>query len=1794
MAINVGTLEAILRLRDELTPGVAASARSLETLGNKISAVGGNIRSVGLGLTAAITLPLAAMAVGAVATAVSFESAFAGVVKTVDDATDSFGNLTARGLELQGGFRQLALEIPTGADELARIGELAGQLGVKSGDILGFTRVIADLGVTTNLTIEAAATQLARFANIMDNEAGPGFASLGNVIVELGNNMATTEAEIVSMALRLAASGKLAGLTEGEIFALSASLSSVGVQAQVGGTSVSKAIQKMAAAAAQGGDALELFAATAGVSAQTFKQEFEVNAAGAIDRFIQGLGSMEGGAAAAFARLQELELGDQRLMRALLSLASAGDIFTEALGFQSKALAEGNALAKEAETRYKTTASQFKILGNNVAEVARTIGTAFLPAINTMITAAQNLLPTLQRWAQRFADLPSGIQLTVLAVVGMVAAIGPLLLIVGQLAISIGALGPIFASTRIAMALFGNSMPILSVRLAAMDGGLKGVLTLLRGTFVTGFTGATSTVVKLGKSFFSFGKLARGAFLPLTAIVVALDFAIRKLSGGTGSFGSVLRDVATVVKAGLIDTISVAVGWVRDLTLGLATGLVNALQAVLGWLKATIPGFEAMARGIAFVLDFTKITVTEGVAFWKKHADAIRNAGTTTKTEAAVMASALAAFDQRLSGLQMIRTVQELDAVMLQFGNSGELTTAAMTAFAVEAQRLQAAGESLTPGLENIVAVYGELEESAIAVATVTAKLSDEAKGLAAEIGGANLTQAVEDLEKAWASLDPAIQQTERAMARAGDEALALRDDGATLSDELNALADQTITTADELKRFQEEAAQREGIQTLIDSLGGAGLRGELADLEIAFATAAASGQLTDQMLLAMGQSAVKLRDDGLELSAGLNRVANEAQFAAEEIKRLEAEAANTAGIDKLADSLSDAGLGGEIDQLEQAFAKLAIEGRLNERTLQKVGEAATELEARGATLSAGLARTADEARKAGGAFAQLGNDLRAAFQDIPNMIVAALQGGGDVMASIGATFGGILGNALGDKLSQAVAGIGGKLGGILGSVMGPLGAIAGQFLGQGIAKAGGAIVSGLKSLFGGRSLTRNIEITVERDWGTSISKGLQKSIAGMRDVVGSDLAAILLNLAPIMEEAGGVAGLGFDVSAQKARDLFVMLETGKLTGQQVKGVLEDIFPQLVADLDLASVSGRKTFDELITLADKFGISVDAIEDFRIGADATQAEAALASLESAAERIQAGFQGAGQALAPLGVKAAQLITPFADLEEGTAAWADQIARTQAEFTNVGAIGIASLGALIQGGDSAVVAIGKLGGTIDQLREGTRKLGFESSAAIDQLLRFDSIISTNQAVFDSIQANADILKAFGDGGLLTQDIFQQLATDLRADFDQLTANGVAANDAILLMGPSLQTIFDQQQQFGFAVDESTQKLLDEAVAAGIVGASQEDAMTIAANAITLAAAAIDNLVVVLGGASVAAQDFGTTATGAVNQIEDAFRTQLPAGIQVTTDAWSTGAGIWQGNITATELLVEQLGQTLTGPLVTSTQVTSTAFSTMGEAGVAAGAQITSVLETASSAAAGIQSELGAIDFSGWAAEGIAAADAVEAAMSGVSLGKSPGGIKDIPIQLAGAGDAMKRFEEDTLTRLARISDATDRMNAGIAETKRRHEEAREAKERERRETGGGEELRKQIAVSDRRLVESGLEGEDLRQAQADAEKKLQREVGAGDARRTINRELGGEPEADRERRERDREDRAGDEGTRQVTNIFKIDVRTFDPEDMPRIIQEKVMPEVVEQLRGNVGDIRTDFRDAIGSEERGER
>lgn len=362
---------------DKVTREMKKSANQVEKWKtNSVKAID-NVIKKSLKLGAALT---GAGLAYSIKTAIDLEDAFSGVRKTVDATEAEFS-------QLRGELNTLATEIPLTVKEIYEIGESAGQLGIAKENIAKFSDTMAKLGVATNMSSDEAATALARLANITGMPQTE-FDKLGSTIVDLGNNLATTESEIVEMGLRLAGAGKQVGMTEAQILGLSGALSSVGIEAQAGGSAFSKVMIDMQLAVETGKGKLKDFAKISGMSTKDFQKAFKNDAASAITAFIEGLSKAEEKGTTAIKVLDDMGIKEVRLRDALLRASGASDLFNNSIELGTKAWEENTALQEEAEEKFKNTKSQLTLLKNNLTLAADELGQVFLPYINDAVNAA--------------------------------------------------------------------------------------------------------------------------------------------------------------------------------------------------------------------------------------------------------------------------------------------------------------------------------------------------------------------------------------------------------------------------------------------------------------------------------------------------------------------------------------------------------------------------------------------------------------------------------------------------------------------------------------------------------------------------------------------------------------------------------------------------------------------------------------------------------------------------------------------------------------------------------------------------------------------------------------------------------------------------------------------------------------------------------------------------------------------------------------------------------------------------------------------------------------------------------------------------------------------------------------------------------------------------------------------------------------------------------------------------------------------------------------------------------------
>ena len=158
---------------------------------------------------------LLAMNTAVIGAAATYESAMASIKRT-----SGAGATELEGIRQQ--FIDLAQTIPAGFDNLAQIGELAGQLNIPSQNIGAFTQTVAQFVSSTDVATQSAAEAFGRLDALLPDVQG-NYDALGSSILHVGVNSVATESAIISTTTQIAAAGAQAGFAASEVIGLAAS-----------------------------------------------------------------------------------------------------------------------------------------------------------------------------------------------------------------------------------------------------------------------------------------------------------------------------------------------------------------------------------------------------------------------------------------------------------------------------------------------------------------------------------------------------------------------------------------------------------------------------------------------------------------------------------------------------------------------------------------------------------------------------------------------------------------------------------------------------------------------------------------------------------------------------------------------------------------------------------------------------------------------------------------------------------------------------------------------------------------------------------------------------------------------------------------------------------------------------------------------------------------------------------------------------------------------------------------------------------------------------------------------------------------------------------------------------------------------------------------------------------------------------------------------------------------------------------------------------------------------------------
>ena len=420
---------------------------------------------------------LAAPFVAGAAAAIDFESQMADVRKVVNfDAPEQFK-------QMGDDIGRMSERLPMAAGDIAKIVAAGGQSGIARDELLGFAEAAVKMGIAFDQTAEESGDMMAKWRTSF-KMTQTDVVGLADKINYLGNTGPANTKQISDIVTRIGPLGAIAGLASGQIAALGATMAGVGIEQEVAATGIKNfmlALTKGSAATKGQQQAFKALRLDSKAVAAGMQKDAQGTLLDLLTRVSKVKPEKQAG-------LLTTMFGSESV-GAIAPLLTNLDLLKSNLQKVTDEKEYGGSMDKEYQSRAATTANNLQLLRNSAASVARAIGAALLPAINTVSTALQPMVSKVAQVIEANPGLVRGLGIAGAAFtairVGVLAA-----------TVAVRLLGVAFAATPIGIAalaiaaaagLIAANWSALAPYFEALWAKIKGPAMVLWGWFKQAF-----------------------------------------------------------------------------------------------------------------------------------------------------------------------------------------------------------------------------------------------------------------------------------------------------------------------------------------------------------------------------------------------------------------------------------------------------------------------------------------------------------------------------------------------------------------------------------------------------------------------------------------------------------------------------------------------------------------------------------------------------------------------------------------------------------------------------------------------------------------------------------------------------------------------------------------------------------------------------------------------------------------------------------------------------------------------------------------------------------------------------------------------------------------------------------------------------------------------------------------------------------------------------------------------------------------------------------------------------------
>lgn len=545
--------------------------------GSATKALGEGITELGSSMTLGLTVPIVAAGGAATSMAAGFDDAMSQVQGALGGATTDMDSLRDLALQLGADTVFSATESAQAMVELAKGGLTEAQ--IKGGALAASM----DLAAAGQLNLADAAATTVQMMGSFGLGAGDA-TRIANALAGAANASSADVSDLTQAMSQCSAQAALAGWSLEDTAAALALFADHGVKGSDAGTSLKTMLQRLAAPTDQAAEAIAAY----GLNIRDSNGKMK-DISGIADELTGKLGSLSD--AERDAALQTIFGSDASRAAAILMQSGSEGLAKYIAATNDATAAETMANAQKGELSWA-----LENMGGAVESAAIAFGTALAPAITAVAGVIGNV-------AEAFASLPAGVQTGIVVVLALVAALGPLLMVIGSVVAALPAISEGFA-------VLGGALAIPLAPAAAVVAAIAAIAAAIYAAWTTSET--FRAAVMAGVDAISSKVQEICAFLApyvqafLDQIVSTVQVAMDTLGPIIGAALTVIVDIVVPILTTLMDSVGVFFANI----LATATNIMQAISMVISGAWTLIQGIFQTVLGVILAVttgDFTML-----------------------------------------------------------------------------------------------------------------------------------------------------------------------------------------------------------------------------------------------------------------------------------------------------------------------------------------------------------------------------------------------------------------------------------------------------------------------------------------------------------------------------------------------------------------------------------------------------------------------------------------------------------------------------------------------------------------------------------------------------------------------------------------------------------------------------------------------------------------------------------------------------------------------------------------------------------------------------------------------------------------------------------------------------------------------------------------------------------------------------------------------------------------------------------------------------------------------------------